>query len=100
MRRGRRFTNCENAVVHPILNIQFRSIRSQLCRRFLWRVMGLPEIVPNNKFSRAAKHPCADSVLGGNRAAAFYLALPVITDHPDTFRVAHLMKQCKACPQN
>jgi hypothetical protein len=42
----------------------------------------------------------ADSVLGGNRAAAFYLALPIITDHPDTFRVAHLMKQCKACPQN
>jgi hypothetical protein len=62
--------------------------------------MGLPQIVLNSKFSRAAKHPCADSVLGGNRAAAFYLALPIITDHPDTFREVHLMKQCKACPQN
>jgi hypothetical protein len=100
MRRVRRSAKYENAVGHPILNIQFRRIRSYSCRRFLWGVMGLPEIVPNTKFTRAAKHPCADSVLGGNGAAAFYLALPIITDHPDTFRVAHLMKQCKACPQN
>jgi hypothetical protein len=47
--------------------------------------MGLPEIMPNSKFSRATKHPCADSVLGGNRAAAFYLAVTNRADHPDTF---------------
>jgi hypothetical protein len=55
MRRVRRSTNCENAVVHPILDIQFRSIRSWLCRRFLWWAMGLQKIATNGEFSRAAE---------------------------------------------
>jgi hypothetical protein len=55
---------------------------------------GLAENRDQRRIFSCRGNLCADSILGGNRAATFYLALPIITDHPDTFQTDKLVKPC------